>query len=466
MEASALDATSPDGSAWARRLSRWTDPHPDVIGASQRRRARLVATLLLALVILGVLIEVTFFALDARRGHYLGASELGSEIGVIAALLIAYHWARTPRYKAAALLLVLAPLATIWFLWAIDPEPQHHVLLYFVAVPLLLTPFALPFRSALLVLGANLAAILSIDTWTFLAGTGTLDRVDHASLLSFVALVSIVAAIAARLLHADLRTLEKAQSQLQTANDRLAHVDRTRLQFVSTIAHDLASPLRPIRFHVQELRAGSDAPAERERSLDTIARNLQQLDRLVQDLRDLGRLESGQLALTRRNVDMAQLVRDACESFRDAALQEAIALEVAAEGPAWADVDPERMTQVLYNLLANALKFTPRGGRVAIAAEPRDGSVEVLVHDTGRGLTAEEIGRLFQPFSQIHRPAESRDRGTGLGLFICKGIAEAHGGRIDVESSGHGQGSTFRVTLPRAVAPASPVEPIVSLARR
>jgi signal transduction histidine kinase len=114
-----------------------------------------------------------------------------------------------------------------------------------------------------------------------------------------------------------------------------------------------------------------------------------------------------------------------------------------------AEVDPRRIEQVIANFLSNALKFTPPGGRVAVSLKPSSEGVEFTVADNGHGLNPEDLPNLFQPFSRIGTLVQGKHSGTGLGLFICKGIVEAHGGRVGVESKGPGKGSTFSAWLPR-----------------
>ncbi|MCA1819117.1 MAG: HAMP domain-containing histidine kinase, partial [Halobacteriales archaeon] len=148
------------------------------------------------------------------------------------------------------------------------------------------------------------------------------------------------------------------------------------------------------------------------------------------------------------------------ESFQESAHERGVTLTVRASGPVPVEADHERLAQVLSNLLTNALKFTPAGGAVTlrVGAGP-GGGAEVAVEDSGRGLTADEAARLFQPFSQVHDPGEVKEPGTGLGLYICKGIVEAHGGRIQVKSAGRAHGSTFTFELPARPPPDLPATP-------
>jgi signal transduction histidine kinase len=165
------------------------------------------------------------------------------------------------------------------------------------------------------------------------------------------------------------------------------------------------------------------------------------------------RLEGGELRLSRRPTDLAELCRQAVDTLAPAAAERGVALEAHAPGPLQADLDPGRITQVVYNLVSNALKFTPPGGRVTVRAEASDGSATVSVTDTGAGMGPSQLDRLFRPFSQVHDPASvkrAEDKGTGLGLYISKGLVEAHGGSIRADSAGPGQGSTFTFRLPLA----------------
>lgn len=190
---------------------------------------------------------------------------------------------------------------------------------------------------------------------------------------------------------------------------------------------------------------------ERQRSsIGLLERNINRLARLVQDLLEAARMQSGKIKLALQPVALADLVRDVAASFEAKAQEQGVALDVSAPSPVQAVADASRINQVLFNLVHNALKFTPRGGRVTMRVA-REGPLAVIeVADTGLGLTAEQQGRMFQPFSQVHdaRSLPTAVGGTGLGLYISRGILEQHGGSIGVRSEGRGRGSTFRVELP------------------
>jgi PAS domain S-box-containing protein len=231
-----------------------------------------------------------------------------------------------------------------------------------------------------------------------------------------------------------------------------AQAQRTRL--MQQLAHDLASPLSPVRIQLRLLEGQVAEPGRR--GLAIVKRNVEHVQRLVKDLRDVVRLEGGELRLDRRPTDLAELCRQAIDTLAPAAAERGVALEAQAPEPLQANVDPGRVTQVAYNLVSNALKFTPPGGRVALRAEASDGWATVSVADSGAGMRPDQMERLFRPFSQVHDPAAVKrpeDKGTGLGLYISKGLVEAHGGSIDVRSAGPGQGSTFTFRLPLAGPP-------------
>lgn len=248
----------------------------------------------------------------------------------------------------------------------------------------------------------------------------------------------------------DMTDRKRREAELSSAYDRLKEAERFRAELVRNVSHDLASPLTPLRVQLHLLLSSLETPTstKQRHALEVMARNLEHIRRLVDDLRDVGLLEAGEVRLTEEDVDLASLVEHAAASFRDAAAAAGIEFTVRVEDRLPARVDPHRIAQVLFNLVTNALKFTPAGGRVTLVASRAGDDARFDVEDTGRGLAGEEIARLFRPFSQVHAPEEARERGTGLGLYVCRGLVERHGGRIWVESEGLGKGSRFSVTLP------------------
>ncbi|MCA1812495.1 MAG: sensor histidine kinase [Halobacteriales archaeon] len=239
-----------------------------------------------------------------------------------------------------------------------------------------------------------------------------------------------------------------ARRELQTAHDKLAELDRFRRSFVNSAAHELSNPLTPMVLQIERLhseRLGLLNPAQR-RAMDMVDRNALRLQHLVRDVLDAARLQGDGLALECRPVDLAPLIAEAAEQFREPAREGGLALTAHAAPRLVVDADPARVSQVLFNLLSNALKFTPRGGRVRLEAVREGETAVVRVRDDGIGFAAEEAPRLFQSFSRLKQSVTAS--GTGLGLFICKGIVERHGGTMWAESEGPGQGAIFGFALP------------------
>jgi signal transduction histidine kinase len=221
---------------------------------------------------------------------------------------------------------------------------------------------------------------------------------------------------------------------------------RARDEVLSIVAHDLRNPIGVAMLAAGTLvRSGDEERRSRSRAIsETIRRSLHRANRLIDDLLDIGRIESGRVSIDARAVAPEDLVHDAVEMI--APLAASASLEVAcsvAPGLPPVHADAKRIQQVLGNLLGNALKFTPSGGRVRISATPFDGKIRFGVADTGIGIPAEQLSHVFDRFWQ----ARGDRRGAGLGLAIAKGFVEAHGGRIWAESAA-GEGTSFYFTLP------------------
>ena len=227
---------------------------------------------------------------------------------------------------------------------------------------------------------------------------------------------------------------------------------RARDQILGIVAHDLRNPLSTILMSAELLREVLPAESASHRQAEIIARAGSHMKRLIQDLLDVKRIESGRLVIEPRNMAVAGLLRDTSEMLRAQAAANSLRLDVDAPAdlPAvWAD--PQRIQQVLANLIGNAIKFTPKGGRIAVHASRLESEVRVAVTDTGDGIPAEQLPHVFAQFWQGSRTDK---RGIGLGLAIARGIVEAHGGRIWVDST-VGTGSEFFFTLPVSEPPAS-----------
>jgi len=226
-------------------------------------------------------------------------------------------------------------------------------------------------------------------------------------------------------------------------------LEEMRRRFISDASHEIRTPLTAIGGFAAAIADGTaETDEERTRSAQRIVREVERLNRLVNDLLDLSRIESGAVELDLEEVDLSDLIRGAVEGLESETRERQIEVELdlPRELP-HVRADPDRMYQVLINLVSNALRFNRDHGRIAIAARRTDGFVRVEVRDTGPGIPSEEISHIWERF---HRADSSRDRkagGTGLGLAIVRSIVEAHGGKVSAEST-VGQGSSFSFTVP------------------
>jgi signal transduction histidine kinase len=228
--------------------------------------------------------------------------------------------------------------------------------------------------------------------------------------------------------------------------ERLARLEELRRNMVSDVAHELRTPLTNIRGYLEALQDGVIEP--QQQVIDSLHEEAMLLNRLVDDLQELALAEAGQLHMERMPTDLGPLAQQAVAALRPRA--EAAGVELHVDLPSRlppVKVDPERIGQVLRNLLNNAVTHTSRGGTVAVAAGMGDGSVRVSVRDTGVGIAAEDLPYVFERFYRADRSRCRTTGGAGLGLAIAKYLVEAHGGQIAVESQ-VGVGSTFFFTLP------------------
>lgn len=223
---------------------------------------------------------------------------------------------------------------------------------------------------------------------------------------------------------------------------------RTRL--LNMAAHELNTPLTPIRLQLHLLQSGAlgMVPPQQEQAVDVLTRNVERLTALVKDILDVSRLEAGRLSLHMEPMRLLDVMDDAIETFQVSAERIGVRLERQTDTDHVVLADPMRVSQVLFNLIANGLKFTPAGGSILVGARPEGPDILVYVEDSGIGLDPAQAEELFEPFTRLHELAMKDVPGTGLGLYICKGIVEAHGGTIGVTSGGAGQGATFYFTLP------------------
>lgn len=236
---------------------------------------------------------------------------------------------------------------------------------------------------------------------------------------------------------------------VEKALDALRAQEAIRTRLMHAIAHDLRNPLTPILAQLKIASIMGPLADGQRKALDSARSSLEQVRVLVQDLSTLARIEDGRLELKPPDVDVGAIASNAVESFRPLAADRGLSLSLEQDPAVHAQADPTRVGQVLFNLLSNALKFTPKGGKIRVRTR-MDGPRTLLeVEDSGRGLTSDEVRKLFQPFSQVHNSDEVEEKGTGLGLYISRALAEAQGGSLAVSSPGRGLGAVFTLQLPR-----------------
>lgn len=240
------------------------------------------------------------------------------------------------------------------------------------------------------------------------------------------------------------------RERLQQAQiDQLQQLDRLKDNFLSAASHELRTPLSSIVGYAEFLEdelEGPLTPFQRD-YIHNIQASAEQLQRLVSDMLDFALLEAGTFAFTFKVFDLLEIVRQAVNRMLPLAIKGGIVLEAELPGePCSLSMDPDRVSQVIQNLLANAIKFTPREGRIAIRARRLEGKVEVRVVDTGIGIEPTHMSRIFQRFYQADTGTTRQRGGAGLGLSIAKALVEAHGGEIGAHSV-PGEGSTFWFTL-------------------
>jgi signal transduction histidine kinase len=250
------------------------------------------------------------------------------------------------------------------------------------------------------------------------------------------------------------RTAELAATyrELESSHARLREVDQLKSDFLGNVSHELRTPLAAVKGYVDNLLDGVAGPltGKPRHYLGRVRENIDRLSRMVSDLLDLTRIEAGKVELVPRALPVADLIGDAADGLRHLADERRIrvAVDLALCPAVWAD--PDRVHQVLTNLLANAIKFSPPGGLVVVTVRPAVGGlVRVAVEDKGPGIPPAERERVFDKFYQVGRVEAERLPGTGLGLTIARHLVELHGGRIWVEDAPNG-GAAFVLLLPAA----------------
>jgi PAS domain S-box-containing protein len=245
---------------------------------------------------------------------------------------------------------------------------------------------------------------------------------------------------------------------VKQAQERLREADQRKSEFLATLAHELRNPLAPIRHAAEILRLQAPSDPALRAAHDIIDRQIRHMVRLIDDLLEANRITRGQLRLQRERVELGVLLEQVLAIFRPQAEQAGLTLRVTVpSAPISLDADPVRLAQVFLNLLNNACKYTGRGGTIRLDARCDGAAVVVTVADTGIGIAAEHLPRVFEMFFQLDAGSGTSQGGLGIGLALARGLVELHGGHIEVRSPGPGQGTEFTVCLPTLAAP--PAEP-------
>jgi signal transduction histidine kinase len=251
------------------------------------------------------------------------------------------------------------------------------------------------------------------------------------------------------------RAIERAQlaERQREARAEAEAASRSKDEFLAVLSHELRTPLNAVYGWARMMQSGQAEGEVAARALDVIMRNAHAQVRLIDDLLDVSRIITGKMRLDVRPVDLQAVVEAALDSVRPAAAAKDIRLEPALDPRAVGVMgDPNRLQQVVWNLLVNAVKFTPTGGRVQVHLARMPAHVEIIVSDTGQGIRPEVLPHVFERFRQADSTTTRAHAGLGIGLALVRHLVELHGGRVRAESPGEGQGARFIVTLPLGTA--------------
>ena len=251
----------------------------------------------------------------------------------------------------------------------------------------------------------------------------------------------------------DITKRKLMEVELERAKRDAEAASRAKEDFLAVVSHELRTPLSAVYGWARMLRSGQLQGDAAERALDVIVRNADAQAQLIDDLLDVSRIIAGKMRLDVRPVDLEPVILAAIDAVRPAAESKEIRLEYVLDPRAVGVTgDPDRLQQVVWNLLINAVKFTSKRGRVQVFLQRIDSHLEIIVSDTGQGISKEQLPHLFERFHQADSTSTRAHTGLGLGLALVRHLVELHGGRVTAQSPGEGQGATFTVELPVAIA--------------
>ncbi|HEY3487461.1 MAG TPA: ATP-binding protein, partial [Gammaproteobacteria bacterium] len=256
----------------------------------------------------------------------------------------------------------------------------------------------------------------------------------------------------------DISSQVQARKEIERSRDALRETDQRKDEFLAMLAHELRNPLTPIRNAAEILRlAGMDGKS-RQAASEMLDRQIGQMVRLVDDLLDVSRITRGKIGLRKQKIELATVINNAVETARSLGESRNHKLTVTLPSqPVYVHADPDRLTQVVGNLLNNAYKFTNPGGRIRLLVEPADSHALIRVKDNGIGIAQDQLPRIFALFAQVDTSLERSQSGLGIGLTLVKNLVALHEGTVEAHSPGIGKGSEFIVRLPIAAAPSKPM---------
>ena len=256
------------------------------------------------------------------------------------------------------------------------------------------------------------------------------------------------------------RDLTERRAREEAERQSILHREASRQkdEFLAIVSHELRTPLNVVTGQAAMIRSGTLTPQQADRAWNSLQRNLALQAQIIEDLLDMSRVVSGKLALEQNPVEVCGLLEDALDETTPTAMSRGLQLALSTpEKPVTIIGDASRLRQVVTNLLTNAVKFTPAGGRVTVSATCQDDWVVIHVTDTGIGIEPEFLSRVFDRFVQADTTSRREFAGLGLGLAIARELIVRHGGTIDARSKGRGMGATFEIRLP--LAPSPPAQP-------
>jgi PAS domain S-box-containing protein len=252
----------------------------------------------------------------------------------------------------------------------------------------------------------------------------------------------------------DVTDRQRTEQELRASQEALRAADQRKTDFLAILSHEIRNDLAPMKHGLRLLERTSPASPQFHRAREIIGRQIDHVTGLVDDLLDVSRINTGKLRLARTRFDARAVVHRICEDFRAAFEERGLALRLEIDADLlWVEADEARLTQIVGNLLGNALKFTSPPGTVEVAMRKQCGAIELRVRDTGAGIEPRFLDGIFDPFTQPERTRGTAHGGMGLGLALVKELVTMHGGTVRAASEGKGRGAEFIVTLPLAPAP-------------